>query len=246
MLHSNRCSWHISHWQVIADSIGVRHLLQGITAEMEDGMLEKAPPCTHMESLNILICLRRNVVGGVVLMHLQLQSPAEWKHQDWRRHVIPESHPIISNPNQDSYNLSRFQPELNMTLWSFCPLPEVAQGHGMGGTPLKKQCVVTQQSGNNLNNGMDHEKYGWHGMLPSYQEIKGYDQSIFSLSVHIFNNTIQTASNGLVGRCVVPIFHHHFAIHHFLSFSHLIFTHHFTYHTSSPLPTSFQTWFHQI
>ena len=34
----------LTHWQVIADSIGVRHLLQGITAEMEDVMLEKASP----------------------------------------------------------------------------------------------------------------------------------------------------------------------------------------------------------
>lgn len=71
----------------------------------------------------------------------------------------------------------------------------------------------------------------WYMLLvPSYQEFKGYDQSIFSLSVHIFNNTTQTASNGLVGRFVVPIFHHHFAIHHFLSF--FTFDFHPSFHVS--------------
>lgn len=150
------------------------------------------------------------------------------KHQDWRWQLVP----LPARAEHDAVELlpvawGRTRPWDGRDIW-------------------KNKALLHSSLGNNLNNGMDHEKYGWHGMLPSYQEIKGYDQSIFSLSVHIFNNTIQTESNGLVGRFVVPIFQHHFAIHHFLSFSHLIFTHHFTYHTSSPLPTSFQTSFRQI
>ena len=60
----------------------------------------------------------------------------------------------------------------------------------MGGTSLEKQCVVTQQSGNNLNNGMDHEKMNVVDMVcyPHIRKSRDMIRAYFPLA-YTFSTT---------------------------------------------------------